>query len=50
MGAFIPNVLYNGFIIEGVNPFYQEVVVGLVVIAAVYFDIAQRRRRTGRQD
>ena len=50
MGAFIPNVLYNGFIIEGVNPFYQEVVIGLVVIAAVYVDSAHRARRAGRKD
>ncbi len=42
IGAFIPSVLRNGFQIIGVQPFWQEVAVGMVIIAAVYVD--QRRR------
>lgn len=42
VGLFIPAVLLNGFVIVGVEPFWQQVAVGAVLIAAVYFD--QRRR------
>ncbi|KZF09662.1 ABC transporter permease [Rhodococcus sp. 05-340-1] len=42
VGLFIPAVLQNGFVIVGVQPFWQQVAVGAVLIAAVYFD--QRRR------
>lgn len=44
VGMFIPAVLQNGFIILGVQPFWQQVVVGAVLIAAVYVD--QKRRRS----
>ncbi len=43
VGAFIPTVLQNGFVIQGVDPFWQEVLVGATIIFAVYLD--QRRRR-----
>ena len=42
IGLFIPAVLQNGFVIVGVQPFWQQVAVGAVLIAAVYID--QRRR------
>lgn len=42
IGLFIPAVLQNGFVIVGVQPFWQQVAVGGVLIAAVYVD--QRRR------
>jgi ribose transport system permease protein len=42
IGLFIPATLQNGFVIIGVQPFWQQVVVGAVLIAAVYVD--QRRR------
>jgi ribose transport system permease protein len=44
IGVFIPIVLQNGFVITGVKPFWQQVAVGAVLIAAVYLD--QLRRRT----
>jgi ribose transport system permease protein len=43
VGVFIPAVLANGFIIMGVQPFWQMVVIGFVVIAAVYADQLKRR-------
>jgi ribose transport system permease protein len=43
IGVFIPAVLANGFIIMGVQPFWQMVVVGFVVIAAVYADQLKRQ-------
>lgn len=42
VGTFIPAVLRNGFIIQGVQAFWQEVAVGVVLILAVFVD--QRRR------
>ncbi len=42
VGLFIPAVLQNGFVIVGVQPFWQQVAVGAVLIAAVFID--QRRR------
>ena len=42
VGVFIPAVLQNGFLIAGVQAYWQEVAVGAVLILAVYAD--QRRR------
>ncbi|ALE06899.1 sugar ABC transporter permease [Arthrobacter sp. ERGS1:01] len=42
VGLFIPAVLQNGFVIVGIQPFWQQVAVGAVLVAAVYID--QRRR------
>ena len=43
VGAFIPTVLRNGLVIARVQPFWQNVAIGSVLILAVYLD--QRRRR-----
>jgi ribose transport system permease protein len=43
-GVFIPAVLQNGFVIVGVQPFWQQVAVGIVLIAAVYLDQIRRAR------
>jgi ribose transport system permease protein len=45
VGVFIPAILRNGFIILGVQPFWQQVAVGAVLIAAVYVDQLKRRAR-----
>jgi len=42
IGLFIPTTLQSGFVIIGVQPFWQQVVVGVVLIAAVWLD--QQRR------
>jgi ribose transport system permease protein len=44
IGAFIPAVLRNGFILMYVEPFWQNVAVGAVLIVAVYIDQLRRRR------
>jgi ribose transport system permease protein len=43
VGAFIPTVLRNGLVITRVQPFWQNVAIGMVLILAVFLD--QRRRR-----
>jgi ribose transport system permease protein len=44
-GVFIPAVLENGFVIVGVEAFWQQVAVGAVLILAVYFDQLRRARQ-----
>ena len=38
VGVFIPVVLANGLLIGGVERFWQDVVVGAILVAAVWFD------------
>lgn len=45
IGIFIPTVLQNGLIIEAVQPFWQNVAIGFILIAAVYLDQLKRRSR-----
>lgn len=45
VGIFIPATLNNGLIILNVQPFWQEVATGLILIAAVYIDQLRRRSR-----
>lgn len=46
IGVFIPAVLKNGFVILGVQPFWQEIAVGVVLVLAVFFDQYRRRSST----
>ena len=45
IGVLIPATLASGFVIIGVNPYWQYVAVGLVLIGAVYLDQIRRRTR-----
>ncbi|MER5389335.1 ABC transporter permease [Saccharopolyspora sp. NPDC002686] len=45
IGVFIPTVLQNGFVVLGIQPFWQQVAVGAVLISAVYLDQLRRRAR-----
>ena len=45
VGVFIPAVLQNGFVILRVEPFWQQVAVGAILILAVYLDQLKRRSR-----
>jgi ribose transport system permease protein len=47
VGLLIPIVLQNGFIIIGVVPFWQNVVVGIFLVAAVYVDTMRRNAAEG---
>ncbi len=47
IGLLIPMVLQSGFIIIGVVPFWQNVVVGVFLVAAVYVDTARRGAADG---
>jgi ribose transport system permease protein len=45
IGIFIPTVLQNGLVIQNVQPFWQDVAVGFILIGAVYIDQLKRRAR-----
>lgn len=49
VGAFIPGILRNGFVLMDVQPFWQNVAIGAVLILAVYVD-QKRRARFARLD
>lgn len=42
VGLFIPATLRNGFVILGVEPYWQQVVVGAFLVGAVYVDQTRR--------
>ena len=46
VGAFIMGLLANGSDLLGVNPYWQQVVIGAVIIAAVALDEWRKRRLT----
>ncbi len=43
VGAFVIGVLRNGLNLTGVSPFIQKIVIGVVIIAAVFFDRIKRK-------
>lgn len=45
IGILIPATLDNGFVIANVQPFWQQVATGLILIGAVYLDQLKRRSR-----
>jgi ribose transport system permease protein len=48
IGVFIPAVLQKGFNIIGVQPYWQMIAVGAVLVAAVWFDQHRRRAQNKR--
>lgn len=47
IGAFIMGLLSNGSDLLGINPYWQQVVIGAVIIAAVGLDELRKRRFAG---
>ena len=45
LGVMLFAVLNNGLAVVNVNPLYQNIFIGVILVAAVAFDQAQRRRR-----
>jgi ribose transport system permease protein len=44
-GALLAIILQTGLVAVGLSPFYQQIAVGAVLIAAVYADARRRRPR-----
>ena len=47
VGVWIPGVLRNGIIILGVQPYWQGIIIGFVLVATVWFDQYRRRVAAG---
>ena len=46
VGVLLIGVLNNGLTLINVSPYYQQVIIGLIIVLAVYLDqLAKRRRR-----
>ena len=45
IGAFFMGVMNNGMSILGIGIFWQQVVKGIVLLAAVYVDLSQNSKR-----
>jgi ribose/xylose/arabinose/galactoside ABC-type transport system permease subunit len=43
MGVLVITILANGMVLNGVNPYIQNVVLGVVVVAAVAITIDRRK-------
>ena len=48
VGAFIPATLTSGFVVLGIQPFWQNVAIGLVLLGAVWVDEYRRKGGRGR--
>jgi ribose/xylose/arabinose/galactoside ABC-type transport system permease subunit len=47
VGTLLIGVLYSGLAINNVNPYYQPIIIGLIVVLSVYLDQLAKRRRRG---
>ena len=45
VGAFVMGVMNNGMSILGIGIDYQQVIKGLVLLAAVFVDVANKSKR-----
>jgi ribose transport system permease protein len=50
VGALIMGVLRNGLNLLNVSPAWQTVVIGLVIVAAVWVDVVRQRASERRQE
>jgi erythritol transport system permease protein len=48
LGAFVIGFLNDGLVLVGVSSFWQQIAQGLVIVAAVAIDEAQRRRQSAK--
>lgn len=44
IGAFLISLIRNGAVLLGIDTFYQQVIIGVIIWAAVYWDQYRRRR------
>jgi inositol transport system permease protein len=45
IGTILIGVLLNGLVIMNVNPYYQQIIIGAIVVLAVGFDTYAKSRR-----
>jgi len=49
IGALLIGVLINGLVMMNVSPYYQQVIIGVIIVLAVAFDTYAKSRRGGRK-
>ena len=47
IGALIVAVLRNGLNLHGVNSFWQQVILGVLIVGAVWLDVHRSRKQAG---
>src|SRR5215212_4171656 len=47
VGTLLIGVLYSGLAINNVNPYFQPIIIGVIVVFSVYLDQLAKRRRRG---
>ena len=45
-GVLIMGLLRNGLNLNNISPFWQQILIGLIIIIAVYIDVLRRRAAT----
>lgn len=50
IGAVIVMILRNGMVLLGVSTYWQQLVIGVVLVTAVVFDVARKKRDLKRKD
>lgn len=45
VGTILIGVLLNGLVIMNVNPYYQQIIIGVIIVLAVGFDTYAKSRR-----
>jgi inositol transport system permease protein len=45
VGTVLIGVLWNGLVFMNVNPYYQQVIIGVIIVLAVAFDTFAKSRR-----
>jgi inositol transport system permease protein len=49
IGALLIGVLINGLVMMNVSPYYQQVIIGVIIVLAVAFDTYAKSPRGGRK-
>jgi inositol transport system permease protein len=49
IGALLIGVLINGLVMMNVSPYYQQVIIGVIIVLAVAFDTYAKSRRGGKK-
>ena len=46
IGAFVVAILRNGLNLNGVNTFWQQVILGVIIVIAVFVDVQRSKRQS----
>jgi inositol transport system permease protein len=49
IGALLIGVLLNGLVMMNVSPYYQQIIIGIIIVLAVAFDTYAKSRGGGKK-